>query len=42
MPYGADYTYMLTYLGMVIAQLDSGETGIIDLTIPGEAHVSAD
>ena len=42
MPYGADYTYMLTYLGMVMAQLDSGETGIIDLTIPGEAHVIAD
>ena len=42
MPYGADYTYMLTYLEMVMEQLGSNESGIIDLTVPGEAHVITD
>ncbi len=42
MPYGADYAYMLTYLEMVMEQLSSNESGIIDLTVPGEAHVITD
>ena len=42
MPYGADYIYMLTYLEMVMEQLGSNESGIIDLTVPGEAHVITD
>ena len=42
MPYGADYDYMLTYLGMVMEQLGGNERGIIDLTVPGEAHVITD
>lgn len=42
MPYGADYTYMLTYLTMVMEQLGSNESGVIDLTVPGEAHVITD
>ena len=42
MPYEADYSYMLTYLGLVMEQLGSNESGIIDLTIPGEAHVITD
>ena len=42
MPYGADYSYMLTYLGLVMQQLGSNERGIIDLTVPGEAHVITD
>ncbi len=39
MPYEADYSYMLAYLARVMEQLGSNETGIIDLTIRGEAHV---
>ena len=39
MPYDADYDYMLAYLEIVMGQLSSNETGIIDLTVPGEAHV---
>ena len=39
MPYDADYDYMLVYLTMVMEQLSRNETGIIDLTVPGEAHV---
>lgn len=42
MPYGADYAYMLTYLDMVMAQLGSNDTGVIDLTVKGEAHVITD
>ena len=42
MPYDADYDYMLLYLKMVMAQLSSNERGIIDLTVPGEAHVITD
>lgn len=42
MPYGADYSYMLTYLEMVMTQLGTNESGIIDLTVPGEAHVITD
>lgn len=41
MPYDADYSYMLAYLARVMEQLGSNETGIIDLTIRGEAHVIA-
>ena len=39
MPYKADYGYLLTYLDVVLAQLESNETGIIDFTVEGEAHV---
>lgn len=39
MPYKADYAYMLTYLNVVVDQLETNETGIIDLTVEGEAHV---
>ena len=39
MPYKADYTYMLTYLDVVMTQLESNEPGVIDLTVEGEAHV---
>lgn len=42
MPYEADYSYMLAYLSRVMEQLGSNETGIIDLTIRGEAHVITD
>ena len=42
MPYDADYTYLLTYLEKVMEQLGTNETGIIDLTIKGEAHVLTD
>ena len=42
MPYKADYTYLITYLERVMEQLGSNETGIIDLTIKGEAHVLTD
>ena len=41
MPYDADYVYLLTYLDKVMEQLGSNETGIIDLTVKGEAHVLA-
>ena len=42
MPYEADYTYLLRYLEKVMEQLGSNETGSIDLTIKGEAHVLTD
>lgn len=39
MPYEADYGYMLTYLERVVSALETNETGTIDLTHEGEAHV---
>lgn len=39
MPYGADYAKMLRFVSEAMSRLESNETGIIDLTIEGEAHV---
>lgn len=39
MPYNGDYAYLIKYLRAVIGQLESNETGTIDLTKDGEAHV---
>jgi len=42
MRYGADYDKMLRFIDMVLAQLESNETGTIDLTTEGEALVQRD
>jgi len=42
MRYGADYDKMLRFIDKVIAQLESNETGVIDLTTDGEALVQRD
>lgn len=39
MPYGADYGKLLRFVDEAMARLESNETGIIDLTIEGEAHI---
>ena len=39
MPYGADYDKMLLFVRTVMDTLETNETGIIDLTTEGEAHV---
>lgn len=38
MPYGADYPRLLRYLTLVIEELETNLTGIIDLTRDGEPH----
>lgn len=38
MPYGADYTRLLRYLTLVIKELETNLTGVIDLTRDGEPH----
>jgi hypothetical protein len=42
MPYGADYDKMLLFVRTVMDTLESNETGTIDLTTDGEAHVLKD
>ncbi len=42
MRYGADYDKMLRFIDKVLSQLESNETGIIDLTTDGEALVQRD
>lgn len=42
MPYNGDYPHLLKYLREVIKQLESNETGTIDLMTDGEAHVLPD
>lgn len=42
MPYGADYDKMLLFVRTVMDTLETNETGIIDLTTEGEAHVQKD
>lgn len=42
MRYHADYNKMIRFIGEVIAQLESNETGSIDLTTDGEALVQRD
>lgn len=39
MPYNANYPHLVKYLRAVIKQLESNETGTIDLMTDGEAHV---
>jgi cell division protein FtsQ len=39
MPYNGNYTHLVKYLRAVIKQLESNETGTIDLMTDGEAHV---
>ena len=39
MPYGADYPRLLRYLTLVIEELETNLTGVIDLTRDGEPHV---
>jgi len=39
MPYGGDYPYLTAYLAKVVDTLETNETGTIDLTKDGEAHV---
>ena len=39
MPYGADYGKLLRFVDEAMGRLESNETGIIDLTIEGEAHI---
>ena len=39
MPYNGNYPHLVKYLRAVIKQLESNETGTIDLTTDGEAHV---
>ena len=38
MPYGADYPRLLRYLTLVIEELETNLTGVIDLTRDGEPH----
>lgn len=38
MPYGADYTYQLRTIQAVIGQLETNETGVIDLMTEGQAY----
>ena len=38
MPYGADYPRLLRYLTLVIGELETNLTGVIDLTRDGEPH----
>ena len=38
MPYGADYPRLLRYLTLVIDELETNLTGVIDLTRDGEPH----
>lgn len=38
MLYGEDYVYKLRTLEVVVEQLETNETGIIDLTLEGKAH----
>ena len=40
MPYGADYPRLLRYLTLVIEELETNLTGVIDLTRDGEPHFS--
>ncbi len=42
MPYNGDYPHLLKYLREVMKQLESNETGTIDLMTDGEAHVLPD
>ena len=42
MPYGADYDKMLLFVRTVMDTLETNETGVIDLTTEGEAHVQKD
>lgn len=39
MPYSADYDKMLAFLTIVMDTLETNETGVIDLTTEGSAHV---
>ena len=38
MPYSADYPRLLRYLTLVIEELETNLTGVIDLTRDGEPH----